>query len=368
MPESKQPGPRAPASSGWLSREQALALVLMVATALAFYVCYRLALPFLPAITWALALAVVAHPLHETITRRVKSPNASAGLSVALVAVLIVTPGMFLIQQLVSQASRGAETLRAQAESGQLQAAMESHPQLSRALGWFGTKPDMRAAAEWVVNSAGPYLSSFVGGSLWTLAQLVITFFTLFYLLRDRRAILKAVRSLLPLSPPEADSIFARVGDTIHATVYGTFVVSSVQGVLGGLMFWWLGLPGPLLWGFVMFLLSLVPVLGAPVVWIPAAAFLALTGGWWKALVLAGWGVVVIGAIDNLLYPVLVGDRVRMHTLLVFFSVVGGLILFGSAGLVLGPVAVVVTTALVEVWRGRTAGGRAAEDAPKPLT
>lgn len=362
---SKPPETQRPTTGGgWLSRERALTLVLVAATALAFYVCYRLALPFLPAITWALALAVVAHPLHGMIARRIKSPDAAAGLTVAVVAVLIVTPGMFLIRQLVSQASRGAETLRAQAESGQLQAAIESHPQLSRALGWFGPKLDVRAAAEWVVNSAGPYLSSFVGGSLWTLAQFVITLFTLFYLLRDRRAILKAVRSLLPLSQPEADSIFARVGDTIHATVYGTFAVSAVQGILGGLMFWWLGLPAPLLWGFVMFLLSLVPVLGAPVVWIPAAAFLALTGAWWKALVLAGWGTVVIGAIDNLLYPALVGDRVRLHTLLVFFSVVGGLMLFGSAGLVLGPVSVVVTRALVEVWRRRTADGRAAEDVP----
>jgi predicted PurR-regulated permease PerM len=107
----------------------------------------------------------------------------------------------------------------------------------------------------------------------------------------------------------------------------------------------------------------LVPVLGAPVVWIPAAAFLALSGAWWKALILAGWGTVVIGSIDNLLYPVLLGDRIRMHTLLVFFSVAGWLMLFGAAGLVLGPVAVVVTQALLEVWRRRTAGSRAAEDA-----
>jgi len=362
MDESQQPGPRQPtADGGWLSRERALALVLMTATALAFYLCYRLALPFLPAVTWALALAVVAHPLHEVVARRVKSPGAAAGLSVAVVAVLIVTPAVFLLRQLVRQASRGAEALKAQVESGQLQAAVESNPRLSGALGWFGPQPDVRAAAEWVASSAGSYLSSFVGGSLWTVAQLLITFFTLFYLLRDRRAIMKAVKSLLPLSQSEADGIFARVGDTVYATVYGTFAVSLAQGVLGGLMFWWLGLPAPLLWGVVMFLLSLVPVLGAPVVWIPAALFLGLTGSWWKALILVGWGTVVIGSIDNLLYPVLVGDRVRMHTLLVFFSVVGGLMLFGAAGLVLGPVAVVVTTALIEVWRERTSGGRASD-------
>jgi predicted PurR-regulated permease PerM len=111
MPESKQPSPHLPAGGGWLSRERALAHVLIAATALAFYVCYRLALPFLPALTCALVLAVVAHPLHEAIAKRFKNPNASAGLSVAVVAVLIVTPALFLARQLVSQAARGAEAL-----------------------------------------------------------------------------------------------------------------------------------------------------------------------------------------------------------------------------------------------------------------
>jgi len=217
---------------------------------------------------------------------------------------------------------------------------------------------DVRGAAERTVGAAGSYLSSFVGGSLWALAQLLITFFTLFYLFRDRRLFLKGVRSLLPLSQSETDRLFARVADTIYATFYGTFAVSLVQGLLGGLMFWWLGLPSPLMWGVVMFLLSLVPVLGAPVVWGPAALLLAATGNWGKALILTVWGLVVIGSIDNLLFPVLVGDRVRMHALLVFFSVIGGLLLFGAAGLVLGPVAVVITTLLVEVWRMRLSEDR----------
>ena len=362
MSESKQPAPRPPAGAAWLSRERALAIVLIAATALAFYVCYHLALPFLPAITWAAALAVVTSPPHSWLVRRLNNPSAAAGLSTAAAAVAVVAPGVFLVRLLVSEAGRVVGALKSQVEAGRWQAAVEGNPQFARALGWLGPHLDVRAFAERAADSAGSYLSSFVGGSLWTLAQLAVTFFTLFYLLRDRRTILRAVRSLLPLSRPEADRLFSRAADTVYATLYGTFAVSLAQGVLGGLMFWWLGLPAPLLWGVVMTLLSLVPVLGAPVVWVPAAVFLAATGAWWKALVLAGWGVVVIGSIDNLLYPVLVGDRVRMHTLLVFFSVVGGLLLFGSAGLVLGPVAVVVTTTLVEVWRQRTSSGRSAEE------
>src|SRR5215211_2458256 len=341
------------AEGAWPPREKMLTLVLLAATAIAFYVCYRLALPLLPAITWALALAVVAQPLHSRLLKLLGSPNLSAALSLLVVAFLVVAPGVFLARQLIGEAGRGLEALKAQTEEGRWQAALEANPALARALDVAAPGADVRGATERVVGAAGSYLSSFVGGSLWALAQLLITFFTLFYLFRDRRLFLKGVRSLLPLSQSETDRLFARVADTIYATFYGTFAVSLVQGLLGGLMFWWLGLPSPLMWGVVMFLLSLVPVLGAPVVWGPAALFLAASGSWGKALILAAWGLVIIGSVDNVLYPALVGDRVRLHTLLVFFSVLGGIMLFGAAGLVLGPVAVVVTALLIEVWRRR---------------
>ena len=358
MEETNLDEPRQAARGRLLTRERATTLVLAAATVLAFYVCYRLALPFLPAITWALALAVVTQPLHGRILKLTGRPNLAAALSVLVVAALIVAPAVLLARQLVGEAGRGLEALKAQTEQGRWQAALEANPALARALDVAAPGADVRGATERVVGAASSYLSSFVGGSLWALAQLLITFFTLFYLFRDRRLFLKGVRSLLPLSQSETDRLFARVADTIYATFYGTFAVSLVQGLLGGLMFWWLGLPSPLMWGVVMFLLSLVPVLGAPVVWGPAALFLAATGNWGKALILTVWGLVVIGSIDNLLFPVLVGDRVRMHALLVFFSVIGGLLLFGAAGLVLGPVAVVITTLLVEVWRMRLSEDR----------
>ena len=143
------------------------------------------------------------------------------------------------------------------------------------------------------------------------------------------------------------------LADTILATVYGTLAVSAVQGLLGGLMFWWLGLPAPLLWGIVMGLLAVVPVLGAFVIWIPAAIFLVLEGSGGKALLLVLWGGIVIGGIDNLLYPILVGKRLKMHTVLAFISIVGGLIVFGPSGLILGPVIFTVTRLLLQIWSGR---------------
>ncbi len=150
--------------------------------------------------------------------------------------------------------------------------------------------------------------------------------------------------------------------DTIYATIYGTVAVALVQGALGGLMFWWLGLPAPLLWGKVMALLAIVPIFGAFVVWIPAAIFLALEGSWGKALILVAWGGIVIALIDNLLYPSLVGNKLRLHTVPVFIAIVGGLAVFGAAGVVLGPVTLALAVALIDIWRRRTAGGGAAEE------
>jgi predicted PurR-regulated permease PerM len=145
--------------------------------------------------------------------------------------------------------------------------------------------------------------------------------------------------------------------------VFGTVIVAIVQGTLGGLMFWFLGLPGALLWGVVMALLALVPVLGAFVVWIPAAVFLAVEGSWGKALLLTGWGTIVVGMIDNLLYPLLVGNKLRLHTVPVFFAIVGGLALFGASGVILGPVLLAVALGLIDVWKSRTRAGGVAEAA-----
>jgi predicted PurR-regulated permease PerM len=149
----------------------------------------------------------------------------------------------------------------------------------------------------------------------------------------------------------------------VRASVFGTLLVATIQGVLGGLMFWWLGLPAPLLWGAVMCLLSVLPLLGASIVWIPAAVLLVMEGSWEKALILTVWGSVVVALIDNLLYPIFVGSKLRLHTLLTFIAIVGGLFAFGASGLVLGPLVLAVALAALEIWHERTAAGQAA-DAP----
>ena len=349
----------APVENDWGSRSHVQTLVLMTASAFGIYLCYRLAAPFVAALAWALALAVMFTPLQRLLESRLKHPSVAALVSVLVIGLVVVVPATFVGQRLFLQVAKGAELIETKVHSGEWRRALEAQPRLAPLADRIEQQLDLPETAKtltiWLSTTAG----SIVKGSVFQVLGFCLTFYLLFYFLRDRRAALQAFRSLSPLSKAEMDRLLGRVGDTIHATIYGTLAVSSVQGLLGGLMFWWLGLPAPLLWGVVMALLAVVPVLGAFVVWIPAALFLALEDNWGKALILTLWGMMVVGTIDNLLRPILVGNRLKLHTVLAFISVVGGLILFGVAGLILGPVALTVTMVLLEIWTDRaTASAR----------
>jgi len=302
---------------------------------------------------------------HETIPRpftlHCRHKAAVAGVAVVLVALAVVGPTQLVTQQLVRQVATGVNWFQSEGAAEHWRSALARHPRLAFGLAWIAEQTDLRGAIGRASSALTAGASTVVAGSVGAVAQLLVTFFALFYFFRDQRPALMALRFLVPLSEPESEAVFARVTDTIYATVFGTLAVALVQGLLGVVMFWALGLPAALLWGAVMAVLAVVPVLGAFVVWVPAAFFMALTGSGGKALILVGWGGFVVSLIDNPLYPILVGRRLRLHTLPVFIAIVGGLAQFGSAGVVLGPVTLAVAVALVEVWRRRTAGGRSAE-------
>ncbi|MCX7042310.1 MAG: AI-2E family transporter, partial [Gammaproteobacteria bacterium] len=328
---------------GWGSHRQVHTLLLMAMTVAGLYLSYRLAAPFVPAMAGALALAVLFAPLHRWLERRLGGGNLAAGLCVIVVALIVAVPVVIIASRLIDELGRGAQTVQALVESGSWRAALDRHPLLAPIGQWLDKQVDLRAvvapAATWLTSTA----ASLLQGSVVQAIGAVLVFYMLFYMLRDRAAAMQSLRVLSPLSAPDMTRLFSEVTDTVHATVYGTLVMAAIQGTLGGLMFWWLGLPEPLLWGIVMGMLAVVPVLGAFIVWVPAAIFLALEGSIGSALLLTVWGALVVGGIDNLLYPMLVGNRLKMHTLVAFVSIVGGLIVFGPSGLILGPVVFTVT-------------------------
>lgn len=347
-------------------RHQLQILVLALATAGGIYLCYRLTKPFLPALAWALALAILFVPLQRWLEHRLKHPSVAALLAVAMIGLIVVAPVTLIGQQLLSQAASGAALVEAKIASGEWRRAIEAQPALAPVVERIERHVDLAGLAKTITDKLSGTAGRIVKGSAVQTASFFLIFYLLFFFLRDRRVALLTLRSLSPLTDAEMDQLFARISDTIHATVYGTMAVASIQGLLGGLMFWWLDLPAPLLWGVVMAVLALVPVLGAFVVWIPAALFLALEGNWKDALVLAAWGLLVVGTIDNLLRPILVGDRLKLHTLLAFVSVLGGLMLFGASGLILGPTVLTITMVLLEIWPARLADSGNNPAAPPP--
>ncbi len=333
-------------------------LALAVASLAGIVLCVLIAWPFLGAITWALTLAILFTPLHMRVEKVVRHPNIAALLSTAIVVVVVIVPAAFVAERLIMEAASGIQSLQARVENGELQALLDSHPALAPFGSWIDRQFDlpsmMSAIATWLSNLGAIFLK----GSLLQVVEMFVTFYLLFYFLRDRLAAKTMIKAWLPLAKPETEELLRRVAETVHATVYGTLAVAAVQGTLGGLMFWVLGLPTPLLWGLVMGLLSLVPVLGAFIVWIPAALLLILDGSWVRALILSAWGGIVVGGIDNILRPMFVGNRLRLHTIPAFISIIGGLVLFGAPGFILGPLTATMTMLLVELWMRHEASSR----------
>ena len=332
-------------------------ITLAIALVLALYLCWLMVQPFAPVILWATVLAVVFYPMHRRIRARVRTPTAAAILSTISVVVLILLPATFITIAVVRELAGAADSLQA---GVQRLSSASTVP----GLGWVLDKIrgyvdiDPVAAQKFLADrlqGLGGTLAAntllVVGGAVGAVVQMVLVVFTLFYLFRDGDRIRRAMYDVLPVERMQMHDIAARTRDVIGATIYGVLVISAIQGTLGTVIFSILGLPSPLLWGVVMFFLSMIPMAGAFLVWVPAAIYLALTGSYVKAIVLVAWGIVVIGSIDNFLSPRLVGRRARLHELLIFFAVLGGLQVFGVLGVVLGPVVVAITLALIDLVR-----------------
>jgi predicted PurR-regulated permease PerM len=370
MSRNRTPVEASPRDLTW-SHDRVQSLVLFVATAVALWLCYLLVHPFLPAFAWAVAWAVVVHPLHQWMARHIRNPSIAAGLTVTIVVVALVVPALILGDQLVREVSSLGDFVVREWSSDQLQLLLAQHPRLEALVNSLRPHIDSAAIRSKAADVAvGVGLASVLLQSIDGAVQTLIAFFLLFFFFRDQDKFLHTVQGMVPLSLEESSEAFGRIADMLHATIFGTVAVAVIQGTLGGLMFWWLGLPGPLLWGAVMGVLAVVPLLGPFVIWVPAAGYLAFSGETQKALILAVWGGIVIGLIDNILFPLFVGSRLRLHTVPVFISIVGGLVAFGSAGIIVGPVVLVVTVALLHVWSERNKRHQRARVAipPAPVT
>jgi predicted PurR-regulated permease PerM len=220
---------------------------------------------------------------------------------------------------------------------------------------------DLRTAMANQAQKAVAVLLGMTAGALGSftalLANALIAFFILFFLLRDGKAMLRRAAVLLPLRTDQTRRLFALVKDTLDATVYGTLAIAALQGALAGLAFWILGVSSAGLWGIVTALCALLPFIGTGIVLLPAISMLFFSGHWIKGLILVAWGLAIVHPVDNLLRPHLIGSRTKLSTLFVFFALLGGLKAFGGLGVFIGPIALAITLALLKFLREEKRAG-----------
>jgi predicted PurR-regulated permease PerM len=333
--------------------EQARWLILLASMAGALYLCWLMLEPFVGVLVWAGVLALTFAPVHARILLRTRRPNLSALLSSLFVMLVIGVPLGLVTWAIVREIVPAI---------GMVQTAFaELLDPTSQKTGswmrWLGEHVDLPQARAQIIDKLGAMSSeiaarsmAFVGDVLRMVIQALFVVFVMFYLFRDGKIVREALAGAIPLRNRETRLILGRVREVVGASVNGVLVIATIQGALGGAAFAAVGLPSAVLWGVAMIFLSLIPVAGAFVVWIPAAIYLAVTGAWVKALLLTLWGVFVISLVDNFLRPRLVGKRAKLHELFIFFAVLGGLQVFGLIGIVLGPVVLAVALSLFETF------------------
>jgi len=329
-------------------------LVLLVLVSLAFV---WILLPFYGAILWAIILATVFAPAQRRFLEAFPGrPNLAAILSLALIVCIVLIPLAVTAASIVNEATN----LYDRVQSGELNLGRIVQRFLDALPGWATSLlarvgvtdvGDIQQRVVALLKEGGQFFATqavLVGqGTANLLISLFVMLYLLFFLLRDGGALARRVRNAVPLVGEQKRALFEKFAVVVRALIKGTILVAIVQGFLGGLIFWLLGIHAPVLWGVVMAFLSLLPAVGAAVVWFPVALYLLATGAIWKGVVLIAFGAGVIGLVDNLLRPYLVGKDTAMPDYVVLLSTLGGIAIFGLNGFVAGPL---IAAMFIAVW------------------
>jgi predicted PurR-regulated permease PerM len=323
-----------------------LALVVGVTAALLFVIS-----DFLMTILVAAILSGLAHPLYRRLRAAFGGREALAS-AVTLLGILLLVgiPLVSVLTIVTNEAVRMTEDVTPWVkqivnEPMRLTIYLDRIPGLAPYREMLLTKAGEAAGnlGKIIVSS----LSSTTRGTLMLIVDFFMLLYAMFFFLMHGRRYLDSILRYLPLRESEQDQMLQRFVSVARATLKGTLLIAMVQGALGGVMFAILGIPGAVLWGLLMIVLSVLPVIGGALVWVPAAIVLAIQGAWIKALILSGFCSIVIGSVDNVLRPRLVGHDTQMPDLLVLFSTLGGIAVFGAIGFIIGPI---IAALFVTIW------------------
>jgi len=322
------------------------------------YLLYRMLYPFLTTIAWAMVLSITFYPLYRVLLKVLKRPWLSSLITLVLILILIVGPFTYIVGNLIKDITdlyvtiekRGFEAI----------AELQKHPKIEDLFEKIKSYKmfedfDFREGAVNTLKEIGKYISQNISNLFKNAVILIVNFvimcFTIFYFLKDGNALADYIKSLLPFTESQKERLEERVKEMVVAAIYGGVAVGIAQGMLGGIAFYFLGISSPVFWGTTMAFFSLVPLFGTFLIWGPAGLILILSGNYGKGIGLLLYGALVISSVDNIIKPFVIGGRTRMHILLVFFSVLGGIRFFGFLGFILGPLITALCFSLLEMHR-----------------
>ena len=309
--------------------------------------------PFFFPIFWAAVIAGVFGPLYGRINRKLNRPNLSAAILFLIIALILLLPAGVVGTLVFNESVQIYKNLSPDAKhmGSSIQRLINTIADNSIIHLLHINKAMLIAktteVAQGITNYIFVHLTQLTQNTLGLLVKFAIMLYTLFYFVRDGDRFLRMAMKVIPLGMGREKFLFERFIVTARSTLKVTLIIGGIQGALGGIVFFVTDVEGAVIWGLLMILMAIVPVVGCTIIWAPAGILMLLTGHIWEGILILAVGTFVISTVDNLLRPILIGQDVEMHPLLIFLSTLGGIILFGFSGFVIGPV---ITSLLIALW------------------
>lgn len=330
------------------------------------YLTYQILQPFLVAIAWAVVFSIVFYPVYAFLLRYLKFKVLASAMTLVIMLLITLGPFSYLSFILVDE----IKGVVANINTGTLGSVRDifTDPKIKNLFDKIQSYIGMEGVSisDVVIENIkkiGMGMTTSLSAGITNIAGILLDFifmlFTMFFLLKDGPGFLARIRDYLPFNEEDKNRLIIKGKDMVISTIFGGVVVAIVQGIFGGAAFYFLGIKSPVLWGAAMSVMSFLPLLGTFSIWGPFAGYLFIQGAYIKGIILLLYGFLVISMVDNILKPLIISGRTKMPTLAVFFSVLGGIKLFGFIGFIMGPLVLALFVSVFEIFRNIEGGENA---------
>lgn len=315
-------------------------------------------LPFFYPIFWAAVIAIVFYPAYQLLQRHIKYPNLNSTLMILIVLAVLIIPLILLSLLVVNESIKLFSNISQYDVLPNKQSVSDDITRWAGQLGLEEYAETIRTKWAQYAQSSSKIVGSYLIGAAKSITQisarfLIMFFFmlyTLFFFFRDGERMIRRIMHLSPLGDKYEGMLIEKFTSAIRATLKGTFIVGGVQGIIGGILFWITGVPGAFVWAVIMTAAAIIPAVGPFIIWVPAGIFMLAFGHVWQGVTILAVGVGIISTIDNVLRPMIVGKDIEMHPVIVLFSTLGGILMFGISGFIIGPVIAALYMAVVSIY------------------